>query len=96
MKKREEPQAAMEKVAVSIGSTVGKAVRAASTVADEIVLTAKKVGARLPKKRARRKALPRTKKVVGGRTGRVKTATRKSTRSAKSSARKAKPKRRTR
>ena len=94
MKKRKAPQTTMEKVATSIGSAAGIAVRTVGVVADEVMLAAKKVGSTLPKKKARKKLGSRAKKAVRAGSSRVKNATRKLVRSAKSSAKRATFKRR--
>lgn len=87
MKKRKAPQTVMESVARSIGSAAGIAVRTAGEVADDIALAAKKAGSKLTKKKARKKLVSRTKKLVGASNSRIKTTARKLVRSAKSAKR---------
>ena len=94
MKKPKAPETAMESVARSIGTAAGIAVRTAGVVADEVVLAAKKVGSKIPKKKARKKLVSRAKKAVRAGSRRVKKATRKLVRSARSSAKRAVSKRR--
>jgi hypothetical protein len=80
-----KPATTLENVARSVGSTVGKAVRTASIAADDIVLAAKKVRSRIPKKKARKKLVARAKRLARST---VKATAKKVTRSVKSAKRK--------
>ena len=61
MKRRKAPQTTMERVARSIGSTDGVAVRTVSEVTHAIELAAKKASSKLPKKKTRKKMITRQK-----------------------------------
>ena len=95
MKQSKAPQTTMESVARSIGSTLGKAVRTASEVADDIAVAAKKVRSALPKKSARKKVTTRAKKPMRAASG-LKTDARKIVRTTQSPAKRATSKRRKR
>jgi hypothetical protein len=85
--RRKKSTTTLENVAQSIGSTVGIALRTAGDVADTITLAAKKVEAKMPRKKARKKLVSRAKKLVGASLRRVKASGKAVVRSTKSAKR---------
>ena len=87
MKRRKAPQTKMENVARAIGSTIGVAVRTAGEMVDDLTTVARKASAKLPTKRARKKAVTRVKKLVGAGAKSVRRTAKTAVRAAKSARR---------